>query len=460
MSRIQTNNHWSEKLTPAGRAQLAGYLRRRFSNAIAAVATPGGRGKLVSMLSHLTWPAIARPAATYRATIARRARIYAVVGSLGKSTTKHAVAAALGIPFRRVSEQNCYEFIAFAIFRILPWTRRSVIETGVGRPGEMKVYCKMLRPDVAVVTSISSEHIREFGSLETTRAEKSEIVRALPSDGLAVLNGDDPNVMWMSKTTRARIVTFGFGNTNQVRASDATFDWPHGMRFRLTAPGLTCMTRTRLVGRKMIYPFLAAVAVALEEGMAPEEFLPRLESLPPVEERLQPVALPGGGFVLRDDYKATLESVDMALDILGEIQARRKIVVLGDVECPDSARPTRRRIGGRIGEIATQAIFIGSDCQSFAAGAFRGGLPREAITKAGNDLDHALAALPTDLGPDDVVLVKGRPRQRLGRIALAALGRTVKCRIRECPLPLVRCTRCKMLERGWDDAETVAPRAK
>jgi UDP-N-acetylmuramoyl-tripeptide--D-alanyl-D-alanine ligase len=102
----------------------------------------------------------------------------------------------------------------------------------------------MIRPNVVVVTCIGSEHNRSFKTLEATRKEKSEMVAILPPTGLAVLNGDDPNVMWMRSRTSARIITYGFGKSNDVRAEDVSHDWPRGMRFTLQTADMTRVVRT------------------------------------------------------------------------------------------------------------------------------------------------------------------------------------------------------------------------
>ncbi len=347
------------------------------------------------------------------------------------------------------------------MLRILPWHRHAVIEVGIGGPGQMAVYRDIVQPDIVVVTSVASEHLRSLRTLEVTRAEKSEMLRHLPPSGLVVLNGDDPNVLWMRETTRARVVTCGFAETNDVRATDVVLDWPRGMVFRLHAPGEAPTTiRSGLIGRRFVYSALAAIAVGREEGVALPQIARALEKIRPVEQRLAPVVTPAGAVLLRDDFKSTLESIDDALDVLFEIPARRKIVVLGDVtDCPGNLRETYRRLGDRIGRGANQAIFVGGDnCQAYAAAAFRAGMPREAMQKVGDDIAAVIAALPTDLGEGDVVLIKGRLKQRLGRVALALLGRKVKCRIASCPIgDSITCDKCELLESGWKHPLTGKP---
>jgi UDP-N-acetylmuramyl pentapeptide synthase len=164
------------------------------------------------------------------------------------------------------------------------------------------------------------------------------MVRALTRDGLAVLNGDDRNVLWMRGETRARVVTYGRGEHNDVVFGDVRLDWPRGTRFRVHAGGVSGELHVRLLGWPMMYAVTAAVATALALGVPFDTIAERLATLTPTPGRLEPVELPGGVTLLRDDYKSTLETVDSALDVLESIPAKRKLVVIGDV----SSRPARR----------------------------------------------------------------------------------------------------------------------
>ena len=179
-----------------------------------------------------------------------------------------------------------------------------VLEVGIDLPGQMAVYARMVRPDVVVVTSVGSEHNRSLGTLETTRFEKSAMVARLPPLGLAVLNGDDANVLWMRQRTGARAVTFGFGPTCDVRATDVRLEWPRGTRFMLHVGGMKRPVALRLLGRQMVGAALAAIAVALEQGAPVDTVLERLSALAPTSGRLQPVALEDGAYLLRDEFKS------------------------------------------------------------------------------------------------------------------------------------------------------------
>jgi UDP-N-acetylmuramoyl-tripeptide--D-alanyl-D-alanine ligase len=397
-------------------------------------------------------------AVLYRRTITREVCLVTVVGSYGKSTTTRSVVAALGDLMRNPErlDGNDRAGVARLILRLRPDDRCVVMEVGIDAKGQMAPMARTVRPDITVVTTVGSEHNRSLGTLETTRDEKADMVRALSPSGLAVLNGDDPNVLWMRGQTRANVITYGTGDDNDIRASDIRLDWPQGMRFRVHARGETRELRTRLIGRHMVYPVLAAVAVALAKGCSLDECAPRLEGLGPTPGRMHLQRLDNGAVLVCDYYKSSYETVVAALDVLSEIPASRRLVVLGEVsEPPGSQGPIYRGLGERIAQIASRAIFVGHNFQRYKAGATRGGMPASALTDAGYSVLDAVEALRDDLGPGDVVLIKGRDTQRLDRVALALAGRNVGCTIPVCGLKHTRCDQCPMLESGWQGIPVV-----
>ena len=101
-----------------------------------------------------------------------------------------------------MTERNGGIFLAWKIFQIRRGDPYAVIEVGISRPGQMRAYANFYARIVTVVTMVGSEYNRSLGSLEATREQKSEMVRALPASGLAVLNGDDPHVRLMGRIPR------------------------------------------------------------------------------------------------------------------------------------------------------------------------------------------------------------------------------------------------------------------
>jgi UDP-N-acetylmuramoyl-tripeptide--D-alanyl-D-alanine ligase len=430
-------------------------VRRSLRDIPGLLRTRAGRAEIRGGILYRAWPVTSRLALLYRRTIVHRVCIVTVVGSYGKSTTQRAVVAALENAIRNPIENgelggNNRADVASFLLRLRPDLGCVVVEVGIDAKGQMAPMARTIRPDVVVVTNVGSEHQRSLRTLETTREEKANMVRALSPSGLAVLNGDDPNVLWMKGQTRANVITYGTGDSNDVRATDIHLDWPQGMRFRVHAGGATRELHTRLIGRHMVYPVLAAVAVALAKGLSLDECAPRLEGLTPTPGRLHLQQLENGAVLVCDYFKSSYETVTAALDALSEIPAQRRIVVLGEVsEPPGSQGPIYRAFGERVAQIAARAIFVGKNFQRYKAGATRGGMPASALSDVGDNVLDASELLRKEIGPGCVVLIKGRDTQRLDRIALALAGRNVRCTIPVCGLKLTRCHECSMLESGW-----------
>ena len=386
-------------------------------------------------------------AALVRRTVARRARVIVVVGTYGKTTTTRAIRAALGLPPSPWVEANanCVALVPLALFRGLWQSREVVIEVGIGVPKQMARFAWALQPSVVVVTCIGHEHIQSFRDLDHLRDEKAAMARSLTADGVAVLNGDDANVMWMASQTRARVVTYGLARGLDIRGTDLTLNWPHGSRLQLHAGRESVTLDTRLVGDDLIHGLLAAAAVAEVEGRSLASVTPALASLPATRGRLQPVVLPGGATVLRDDYKSTPETVLAALAVFGQVPARRRIAVLGDLDMPPPPeRHWYRTVGEKVAQVADLAVFVGTKFDRYRVGARAVGMRDDQMHHM-RTVHEAIAFLRGSLNADDVVLVKGRGTQRLTRIILALVGRDVRCRIEQCRLHLTFCDDCPLL---------------
>ena len=184
------------------------------------VRSPVGRWTLWHGTVFYAWPLLSAVARLYRRTAVARVRLIAIVGSLGKSSTAASVSAALRLPRATRPELNGWSWVALGVLRMRPRQLAHVIEVGIDGPGQMARLADVLRPDIVVVTCITSEHSRSLQSLHVTRNEKVQMVKRLSGDGVAVLNGDDVNVRWMATHSAARVVFFGLGPGNDIQASE------------------------------------------------------------------------------------------------------------------------------------------------------------------------------------------------------------------------------------------------
>jgi UDP-N-acetylmuramoyl-tripeptide--D-alanyl-D-alanine ligase len=307
---------------------------------------------------------------------------------------------------------------------------------------------------VVVVTSIKSEHNRSFATLLDTRKEKVKMVAALSPAGLAVLNGDDPHVRWMATQTRARVVFFGFGEENDVRAANVRVTEGGGTRFDVSIGADTLECRSALRGEHMVYPMLAAITVARAEGLELGGVMERLAKLEPEKSRMQTMDCPSGIRVVDDSYKGAVESFQAAFDACAAMTAGRKVLVLGNLEePPGNEREIYRELGRRAAGFADEVICVGKDSwRAFRASAVQAGMKQEAIRLVGSRIEPAQELLKTLLRPGDVVLIKGSSRQKLRRIALAISGVEVGCRMHYCNAKVGSCDECPLLRdsRPWE----------
>ncbi|MGO8990044.1 MAG: Mur ligase family protein [bacterium] len=181
--------------------------------------TPFGRMELWKEFLDGSWPILSRAARCYRRLVLRGTCVIVVTGTYGKTTTQRAITAALGMKPDTVEKANAPSGVAKALVMTPPWQRFAPFEVGIFRPGQMIQYARMMQPDIVVVNSIGLEHQRAFKTLENTRDEKAQLLTGITPHGIAILNGDDPRVLWMRGTTIRRVITYGFNEGNELCAS-------------------------------------------------------------------------------------------------------------------------------------------------------------------------------------------------------------------------------------------------
>lgn len=168
--------------------------------------------------------------------------------------------------------------------------------------------------------------------------------------------------------------------------------------------------------------------------------------------QLQP--LPNDIYLLRDEYKSPLETIDAALSIFAQIPAKRLMVVTGIIsELQGKIGEAYRELGLKVGAIASRVLFWGMAFKHFRTGAKRGGLGGDQIINCHKSVKTAIDYLRAELKPGDVVLLKGRGGQQLSRIVLGLMDREVNCDIPQCGYtPGLHCANCPMLETGWPES--------
>ena len=289
----------------------------------------------------------------YRSALLRRPTFIAITGSCGKTTTKELIHAILSqrMPGRK-SPGNCNT--AWHIPRIIASVRRNdrfcVVEVGADGVGALDAPLQVFRPRIGVVTNIGMDHYSQFGSIEAVAEEKGKLVASLPTDGVAVLNADDPRVMAMASRCAGRIVTYGLSANAMFRAKDVSSDWPERLSFTVCHEGEEFRVDTQLCGTHWVSAVLPALVVAQVMGVPLAASAEAAKGVPPFPGRMSPAATEEGIVFIRDDEKAPLWTIPSSLDFMRRATATRKIAVIGTISDYTGNPPSRYR------ETAEQAL--------------------------------------------------------------------------------------------------------
>jgi UDP-N-acetylmuramoyl-tripeptide--D-alanyl-D-alanine ligase len=400
-----------------------------------------------SLAAWMAWPFLYPAAWLWRRTALRRTRVWAVTGSLGKTSTAAAAAAAMGAPFD-LDRPNYGSFLATALLRCRPGQPCLVLEAGISRPGQMRGYARLLRPDLVVLTAIGSEHLHAFADQDALAREKAFLPGAVGPRGLVIVNGDDARCRAVAATFAARVLRVGVADDCDWRLESTALDWPHGTRLRLTGPdGATLELSSQWLGPDLARCAAFGAVAGLASGATPPLVAARLAALPPLTSRLQPVALPGGAWLLHDAWKGHWPTAEQALRTLAGLTGWRRVAVLGALDEPPGVQGAAyRRYGILAATSAQRLIFLGSrtELKRFRAGVRQSGREAPEVERCAT-AHEAAAALRGELVPGTVILLKGRHSQKLGRVAILLQGESVGCRLSFCPARGLRCELCPRL---------------
>jgi UDP-N-acetylmuramoyl-tripeptide--D-alanyl-D-alanine ligase len=311
-------------------------------------------------------------------------------------------------------------------------TRFLVLELGARGIGHIAHLCRVAPPRIGVVLNVGMAHLGEFGTREAIAAAKGELVEALPPEGLAVLNADDPMVVAMAGRTLARVVRFGQSPGADVRAVDVGLDERARPRYTLLTPEGSVAVRLGLTGAHQVANTLAVAAVGRELGMPAVEVAAVLGGLRPGSPRRMDVFdRTDGVTVIDDSYNANPSSTAAALRALAAVgRGRRTVAVLGYLaELGDHERAGHEQVGGLAADLAVdRLVVVGAAAAAIDCGVRRRrGWGGESVVVA--DQEAAVARLREELRSGDVVLVKGSRYQTWevadwlrGRSAEAGVG--------------------------------------
>lgn len=351
------------------------------------------------------------------------AKVVAVTGSVGKSTTKEMIAAVLEQSFitsKTPANHNNDIGMPMAVLAMPENTQVAVLEMGMNHFGEISYLSRIACPDVAVIVNIGTAHMEFLGTQEGIRRAKMEIVEGMSPRGKLLLNGDDLLLRYLDKEPVQRITYFGTGDGCAVRAYDIAQEG-ESLRFRVEAGRLSFPVELALEGEHYVADALAAVTVGLKLGVLPEKIQTGLARFRNISGR-QEIIPSGGMTIIKDCYNAGPESMAAALAVLGKKPGRR-IAVLGDMlELGDRTQAEHYRVGRIAAENADFVFAYGPNSGRILSGTITGGMP-ESRCRAFTDKDELVAVLKRTAKSGDVLLFKASRGIHLEQVLDDFLGK-------------------------------------
>ncbi len=261
-----------------------------------------------------------------------RASVVGITGSVGKTSTKDLALAAVGAGRRaaaNVRSFNNEQGLPVTVLGAPDDVDVLLLEMGMRGPGEITRLCAVAQPEIGVVTAVAAAHTALLGGIDAVARAKAELVDALPSTGVAVLNADDARVTAMAERTAARVLRFGRHTEADVRIGDLTTDELARPSFTVATPWGECAVRLAVSGAHMAWNAAAALAVAGVVGVDVAAAAAALERAALSARRMQVLTTVDGGLLINDAYNANPASMAAALEALAAIDAERRVAVVG-----------------------------------------------------------------------------------------------------------------------------------
>ena len=396
-----------------GHRFVAEALAKGAAGAIVADASvlPAAAEARVSIVVDDTVAALQRIARAVR----RRsgARVVAITGSVGKTTTKELTAAVLGTRYRVLrNEGNLNNHIGLPL-SLLELRRRpeaAVVELGMNHAGEIRTLVRIAEPDFRVWTNVAEVHAAFFDSVEAIADAKAEILDGATPATELVVNAADERAMARVAGFPGRTTTFGVAAAAAVRATDVTDLGIDGTRSRIETPVGGGTLRTRLIGAGHVANALAAIAVALRFQVPLETILATVAAFEAQPRRGEVARLSTGVTVVDDSYNSSPAALLSTLRSVGADRSHaRRVAVLGEMlELGERAEALHRACGAAAAEAGfTRIVAVGgAPAGALAAGALAAGLPHSAVTTWATSTEAA-PAVSALVQAGDLVLVKG-----------------------------------------------------
>lgn len=380
--------------------------------------------------------------------------VIGITGSVGKSSVKKAIYEVLKNRQTIACNKNCYRadigiplaiigvesggrsigkwlkvfFVAVKkIIRRTAYPEVLILEMGVNRPRDMEKMLKIVKPTVGILTGLGDfpPHTKYFKNTKHIAREKSMLIKSLRKKDVAILNYDDEIIKNLEQNTRAKIISYGFGNEVDIKATEIFLGdrkWKIesgliGMGFKVSQDGTTLPFRLPFsLGRGQVYTALAAAAVGIHFGYNLVEISEALSNYRPLCGRMSLIKGMNNSLIIDDTFNSNPSSAASALETLGKLDSVKKIAVLGDMlELGEYCEAGHQEIGKLAAKLTDLLFTYGERSKIISKQAEKSGMKKNNIFHFDN-LDDLIKSLKKEIRPDDVILIKGSRAMRMERV--------------------------------------------
>ena len=338
-------------------------------------------------------------------------KVVGVTGTNGKSTTKEMIASIAETKFKTIKTKgnlNNHIGLPLNLFHLSKSHEVAVIEMGMSAAGEIKRLAEIAKPEIGVVTNISEGHLVHLKNLKEVQAAKGELFDSLSEQETAIVNADDPLVLELAKSVRAKVVTYGIHNKADIKAENIIPMNREGFKLSVRFFDKNIPVCIPFLGECNIYNALAAMAASWSLGVPPDDIKRGLMNARLLASRFE-VSEYGGITVINDSYNANPKSMKEALKILSNYKCKgRRFFIIGDMlELGDFAEPAHKTLGIEITKYSIDyLVTVGELSAHVAKSAVDSGMNKKHIaTTSGHEC--AVAFIQKYSRAGDCLLVKG-----------------------------------------------------
>ena len=346
--------------------------------------------------------------------------VFAITGSNGKTTVKEMISSIVSQEksvMATIGNLNNDIGVPLTLYRLNADYDAAVIEMGANHSGEIDYLTNIALPDVAVITNIGAAHLEGFGSIENTAKAKSEIFNGLSKSGTAIINADDPFFEYFKDiTSNYKVLSFGFKNKADITCLCETNT--NGSHLTVTTPKGECELNLNLLGLHNVMNALAAIAASIAVDISLEQIVKGLESLKPVNGRLQMKKGLHNSRVIDDTYNANPTSLHAAISVLHSFSGKR-FLALGDMgELGNDTDELHIEVGNYAKKSGVDSLYSFGKLAAKAAKEFGGN------GFCYDKHEDMINALRDELSQDVTLLVKGSRSMHMENVvnALTAEG--------------------------------------